>query len=172
MVSWIQPAAEQLPPIPSSESVVNDMKHRMQPFTETFRSIFSAIDPSSKAWSNHLPYWPTQGWDGHTARGRVTLAGDAAHPMTPHRGQGLNNAISDCAELLKQFEAMSERSLGALKEAVARYEKEMWERGHDAVVSSLENSLAVHDWEMLSESPIFREGVTKAKAQRMGASEG
>lgn len=170
MTSWIQPEGEQLA-FPSSESIIDDMKRRARPYTEPFRSIISAIDPSSKAWSNHLPYWPTQGWDGHPAQGRVTLAGDAAHPMLPHRGQGLNNAILDCHELLKQFEAMPERSLEALNEAVVRYEKEMWERGHEAVVSSLENALAVHQWELAKESPVFKEGVAEPKAQRMVVSE-
>lgn len=38
---------------------------------------------------------PHRGW----SRGRVTLLGDAAHPMTPHLGQGACQAIEDAAAL-------------------------------------------------------------------------
>ncbi|HEX4226254.1 MAG TPA: FAD-dependent monooxygenase [Pseudonocardiaceae bacterium] len=38
---------------------------------------------------------PRRGW----SRGRVTLLGDAAHPMTPHLGQGACQAIVDAAVL-------------------------------------------------------------------------
>lgn len=38
---------------------------------------------------------PHRGW----SRGRVTLLGDAAHPMTPHLGQGACQAIEDAAVL-------------------------------------------------------------------------
>ncbi|HEY4455279.1 MAG TPA: FAD-dependent monooxygenase [Pseudonocardiaceae bacterium] len=38
---------------------------------------------------------PRRGW----SRGRVTLLGDAAHPMTPHLGQGACQAIEDAAAL-------------------------------------------------------------------------
>ena len=37
-----------------------------------------------------LPYW---------TRGRLTLLGDAAHPMLPHMGQGANQAIEDAMAL-------------------------------------------------------------------------
>ncbi len=38
---------------------------------------------------------------GEWGRGRVTLLGDAAHPMTPNIGQGACMAIEDAAELAK-----------------------------------------------------------------------
>ncbi|EOD51719.1 putative fad binding domain-containing protein [Neofusicoccum parvum UCRNP2] len=145
----------------SPRAIIRDMKRRGEAWAEPFRGIVQAIDEDRKAWTGYLPYWPTRGWEGHEARGRVTLAGDAAHPMTPHRGQGLNNAILDCDQLVKQIDAMPERSPEALARAVERYEEEMWKRGHEAVMSSLENSMAVHDWETLTQSPLFKAGVQK-----------
>ncbi|ROV90639.1 hypothetical protein VMCG_10041 [Cytospora schulzeri] len=145
----------------NSKAIITDMKRRAEALAEPIRGIIAAIDDESKAWSNYLPYWPTQGWEGHPARGKVTLAGDAAHPMTPHRGQGLNNAILDCYELVKQIEAIPERTLDTLRKAVMQYEEEMWKRGHEAVMSSLENSMAVHDWENLKQSSLFTKGVVQ-----------
>lgn len=141
-----------------SKAIIADMRQRAEALTEPFRGIIDAIDDEAKAWSGYLPYWPTQGWEGHPARGKVTLAGDAAHPMTPHRGQGLNNAVLDCHELLTQIGAMPQRTADALRDAVMRYEETMWKRGNEAVLSSLENSVAVHDWETLKRSQLFRIG--------------
>lgn len=39
---------------------------------------------------------PRRGW----SQGRVTLLGDAAHPMTPHLGQGACQAIEDAVVLV------------------------------------------------------------------------
>jgi salicylate hydroxylase len=55
----------------------------------TFRWALYDRDP--------LPSW---------TRGRLTLLGDAAHPMLPHLGQGANQSIEDgmaLAAILKQF---------------------------------------------------------------------
>lgn len=177
--SWSQ---SDPPTFPDSKAIITDIKQRAVAgaVAQPFRAIIQAIDESQKAWANFLPYWPTQGWADHPARGRVTLAGDAAHPMTPHRGQGLNNAILDCRDFVREIEETvpSHRADDqgardkAFKEAVERYEVNMWERGHDAVLSNLENSIAVHDWATLMKAPIMRHGVTKQKVDRMNADEG
>lgn len=156
MTSWRQTGPLKFP---DSKAIIADMKRRAEASAEPIRSIFGAIDDEAKAWSGYLPYWPTQGWEGHPARSKVTLVGDAAHPMTPHRGQGLNNAVLDCYELLKQIEAMPHPTVDALRDAVMRYEEGMWKRGNEAVMRSFENSVAVHDWEMLKESPLFQQGL-------------
>jgi 2-polyprenyl-6-methoxyphenol hydroxylase-like FAD-dependent oxidoreductase len=48
-------------------------------FGPPFDEIFATMDPKSPIWHNRLGYWPTKPWDG---KGLITLAGDAAHPMT------------------------------------------------------------------------------------------
>lgn len=68
-----------------SKTIIRDIKRRAQPFAQPFRAIAEGIDENRKAWSNYLPYWPTRSWDDSPARGKVTLAGDAAHPMTPRK---------------------------------------------------------------------------------------
>lgn len=60
-----------------------DMKHRASAFAEPFSSAIASISDGTKVWGGVLYDWPTplEGWDNR--RGTVTLAGDAAHPMTP-----------------------------------------------------------------------------------------
>ena len=53
------------------------------------QDIIAALDQTFR-WGIYdrppLPYW---------SKGRVTLLGDAAHPMVPHFGQGAGQAIED-----------------------------------------------------------------------------
>jgi salicylate hydroxylase len=58
-----------------------------------------------------LPLW---------TKGRLTLLGDAAHPMLPHLGQGANQSIEDGIALAKIL-ARAER--GAVPQALLAYER-------------------------------------------------
>jgi 2-polyprenyl-6-methoxyphenol hydroxylase-like FAD-dependent oxidoreductase len=49
---------------------------------------------------------PLPGW----SKGRVTLLGDAAHPMTPNLGQGANQAIEDAVALAARLKAENDVS--------------------------------------------------------------
>ncbi|HEY4024405.1 MAG TPA: FAD-dependent monooxygenase [Pseudonocardiaceae bacterium] len=62
---------------------------------------------------------PHRGW----SRGRATLLGDAAHPMTPHLGQGACQAIEDAAVL---GECLSEQD--SVASALADYERRRYPR--------------------------------------------
>lgn len=57
------------------------------------RRLLDQVDTTFK-WGlydrNPLPRW---------TKGRLTLLGDAAHPMLPHMGQGANQAIEDAMAL-------------------------------------------------------------------------
>lgn len=54
---------------------------------------------------------PRERW----TNGRLTLLGDAAHPMLPHVGQGANQAMEDGAALAFLLAGMSERPAAALE---------------------------------------------------------
>ncbi|XP_071741013.1 zeaxanthin epoxidase, chloroplastic-like [Rutidosis leptorrhynchoides] len=55
--------------------------------------------------------------------GRVTLLGDAAHPMQPNLGQGGCLAIEDCHQLILELASIKKRSLYEIVSALKRYEQ-------------------------------------------------
>jgi 2-polyprenyl-6-methoxyphenol hydroxylase-like FAD-dependent oxidoreductase len=78
-------------------------------FDDTFRAITSATDDmrvDELVDRDPLPFWGT---------GRVTLLGDAAHPVLPHTGQGAAQAIVDAVTLGKTL-ASSTDTQAALRE--------------------------------------------------------
>ncbi len=82
-------------------------------FPEPVRELIAAIPgPDLFKWGlrdrEPLPVW---------TRGRVTMLGDAAHPMTPYLGQGACMAIEDGMVLGRAFAASAD-----LAEAFSRYE--------------------------------------------------
>lgn len=54
---------------------------------------------------------------------------------------------------------MKSKTHASLREAISEYEKEVWARGNEAVLSSNENSLSIHTWAELQESPLFKAGL-------------
>ncbi|PVH89150.1 FAD/NAD(P)-binding domain-containing protein [Cadophora sp. DSE1049] len=141
------------------DNILPAMYERGKAFGYPFNEVFATIPPGTPVWHNRLRYWPTKPWDSRN--GLVTLAGDAAHPMTFHRGQGLNNAITDAADFLVHLRAMKEQAPSELAAAVKRYEAELWPRGNEAVLASHENTNAVHDWKTMMQSPLFTSGLAK-----------
>ena len=75
--------------------------------------------------------------------GRVTLIGDAAHPMSPFKGQGANQAMLD-AVLLAQ--ALSKHGVPGL----TAFEAEMLRRSASKVVSSRRQVQRLHSEQALS----------------------
>ena len=133
-------------------------------FCDPFRSVFEWTPDDSPVWYWKLRQWdpsePKHSWDNHD--GRVTLAGDAAHPMTFQRGQGLNHALKDSYELRKRIEGLWDSGGFAAEQRVAAitaYEDEMRRRGGEEVRLSEANSVAMHDWEKVMQNPSMNKGM-------------
>ena len=92
-----------------------------------------------------LPTW---------SKGRLTLLGDAAHPMLPHLGQGANQSIEDGMALAT---ILSRVGSAAVPEALLAYERlrrervaevQLGARKHGLRVDSMVADLAVRDAEL------------------------
>jgi hypothetical protein len=57
------------------------VKEKASVLAEPFRSAVQWMPNDTKITYNNIAYWVPIPWDNH--EGRATLAGDAAHPMTP-----------------------------------------------------------------------------------------
>ncbi|KAI0426697.1 FAD/NAD(P)-binding domain-containing protein [Xylaria sp. FL1042] len=65
--------------------------------------------------------------------GRVTVVGDAVHPMTPFRGEGGMHAIRDALNLGKVIESFRNSYPNGSQHTLESYHQEILERGHRAV---------------------------------------
>ena len=96
--------------------------------------LFAAADTWYK-WALYdrdpIPRW---------TRGRVTVLGDAAHPMLPYLGQGACQAIEDGVVLAAALSAEASDPLTGL----ARYERTRRPRASQVVLASRERGLSNH----------------------------
>jgi 2-polyprenyl-6-methoxyphenol hydroxylase-like FAD-dependent oxidoreductase len=89
--------------------------------------------------------------------GQVTLIGDAAHPMSPFKGQGANQALLDALALArgisKGCRPLSQwREAGVRKSVLTEFESEMLERSATKVKDSAAAAQFLHSEIVLHES--------------------
>jgi salicylate hydroxylase len=94
-----------------------------------------------------LPTW---------SKGRLTLLGDAAHPMLPHLGQGANQSIEDGMALATILAQAGRDEVPAALQAYERLRRErvaevqLGARKHGLRVDSLSGDLATRDAELVA----------------------
>lgn len=64
----------------TSQEIRRAWDQHAEQFAEPFRSAMLSLSEDATIWSERIKQWPTVKWE--QSRGTVTLAGDAAHPMT------------------------------------------------------------------------------------------
>ena len=91
---------------------------------DEFMALYQDFHPDVRGLIAHAPADSTFKWALRSraplpnwSRGRVTLLGDAAHPMLPYLGQGATAAIEDALVLARALEAHSDHAV-----AFAAYE--------------------------------------------------
>lgn len=86
----------------------------------------------------------------------VTLIGDAAHPMSPFKGQGANQALLDALSLARSIYkgcALSKwRTVGLRKSILTEFETEMIKRSEIKVKDSADAALFLHSEMALNEA--------------------
>jgi 2-polyprenyl-6-methoxyphenol hydroxylase-like FAD-dependent oxidoreductase len=88
--------------------------------------------------------------------GQVTLIGDAAHPMSPFKGQGANQALLDALMLARGISkgcrvASQWRKVGVRESVLTEFESEMLERSATKVKDSAEAAQFLHSEIVLHE---------------------
>ena len=149
-------------------------------WAEPRRSAMKWLSGETVVPKDRMAIWKPVRWE--KMKGRVTLAGDAAHAMTFRtafcsivpceresqrapidcanldRGQGLNNGIQDAHGFVMALRR-AQRGEQSLKEAVLAYDEEMIARGAAEVDRSEIQTKADHDWKRLGlQSPIMQIG--------------
>ncbi|KAH8691651.1 putative monooxygenase [Talaromyces proteolyticus] len=139
-------------------SRLSELRSRMRDWFDLFKVVVDNVPDDVEIKPDQLRIWKTRPWDNH--RGRITLAGDAAHSMTFHRGQGGNLAIKDADELVKNIITV-QRDKVPLQDAIDTYDKGALLRGEEVEISR-QCSMAFLDYDNFENSPVFKMGVNPA----------
>ena len=81
------------------EQPTGDPRARLAPFFDQLHEPFRAMVARADANDLRLDALMERAPLAHWGAGRVTLLGDAAHPMLPHAGQGAAQALEDAVAL-------------------------------------------------------------------------
>ncbi|KAF2096666.1 FAD/NAD(P)-binding domain-containing protein, partial [Rhizodiscina lignyota] len=148
---------------PTNDERVKLFKKYGENYCEPFRSATRWVRDDQIITPDKYRVWcrPTQ-WDNHG--GRITLAGDAAHPMGPHRGQGLNNALEDASQLNRAIRAIVAGEL-PIKDAIDAYDAEVLARGSKEIQVSCRQGYSNHFWDVWQRSVTRKNGMFKVKEQ-------
>ena len=88
MTSWRKPETVE------TNSAINlaDIKMKYKDFAEPFRSANAWVPDGTPVYGNRVTYWePPLSWNNHG--GKISLAGDAAHPMTFRKASSIFSAL-------------------------------------------------------------------------------
>ncbi|CAG9970354.1 unnamed protein product [Clonostachys byssicola] len=141
----------------SPEKRFEIVKAAGKPFIDPFRSGIEWMPEGTYISPDRYGTWETRRWD-HRG-GRILLAGDSAHSMTAHRAQGLNHSLQDILNVIKGIKRVREGEL-TREEFANEYIDEVVPRGSEEVRMSLEQGMAVHNWERVATMPILKIGTT------------
>jgi 2-polyprenyl-6-methoxyphenol hydroxylase-like FAD-dependent oxidoreductase len=104
-----------------------DLLERFGDWAQPVPALITATDGAAILRNDMYDRPPARHWSS----GRVTLVGDAAHPMTPNQGQGACQALEDAVVLGESLERTS-----SLADAFQLYERRRLRRANRVVAQS------------------------------------
>nr|POE93534.1 fad-dependent monooxygenase cctm [Quercus suber] len=185
MTHWTDDA----PPADSSEDRLRHFKRLGATYAEPFRSAMAMVDERTFVPYDRLKYWaePTL-WDNRN--GRVTLAGDAAHPFPPREFlldqewllRTLSILASACQDVTEK-RLRTDRGQGLnnsfqdaanlvktladhpaespLTDRMSSYDMEVLERGKREIEMSCQQAYASTHWDSFLRSPAVQFGLKR-----------
>ncbi|KAJ3496914.1 hypothetical protein NLG97_g2311 [Lecanicillium saksenae] len=113
------------------------IKTETAPLRDEFQSAIDWTPSDSYVGINEMKYWIPVPWENYG--GRVTLAGDAAHPMLIYRGQGFQHSITDVDNYVNALVQLHAAAGGDVsrEDVMGTYDNEVVKRGANAVEQSL-----------------------------------
>ena len=157
---WVKIWRKSVAPVPEGVSVVGQaaldhLKATTTGLAGPFQSMIDWSPDGSDCHIDEMKTWVPRPFDNRG--GRVTLAGDAAHPMLLYRGQGFQHAILDATQYLDALVRVHEGA-GTAAQAVSAYDADMIERGAKAVLQSLQEAELSMDPATVSKMLMARQG--------------
>jgi len=95
-------------------------------------------------------------------RRRVTLIGDASHPMSPFKGQGANQALLDALSLARSlYQSFAVNNDTVVEDVLGKFEEEMMTRSAVKVQASAEAAHFLHTDVAIQEGNVTRGAASK-----------
>lgn len=133
-VYWAGVTREPAGETPAPEGHKVDVLQRFREWAHPVPELIEATDAKSVLRNDMYDRKAVRKWSA----GRVTLVGDAAHPMTPNAGQGACQALEDAVAL-----GASVRQTANLSDAFALYEERRLKRANRLVTMSRQATRAI-----------------------------
>lgn len=125
-----------------SKSAVDKVLQVFEQWPPIVRKMILATDPIRIIETGVFDREPVPQWgDGQ----RMTLVGDAAHPMRPSLGKGTTLAFEDAVTLANLLEGVSLKDIAAVSAALLSYERQRIEVTAPLQKKAREAGLASHD---------------------------
>ncbi|KAG6007143.1 hypothetical protein E4U21_006327 [Claviceps maximensis] len=146
----------------SGKDALRYIESNTPPLRDVFQSAIEWTPRDSSVYINEMKYWIPTPWDN--LGGRVTLAGDAAHPMLIYRGQGFQHSITDVDNYVETLTRLELAGGGDARRANAlmNYDAEMISRGAKAVQQSLEEAEKALDPDKIKDMLMVTKGHGKS----------